>query len=345
MLRAVLMLTLLTSGWSCSGSAAPPTAPTPAPVAPSLPDGAAQAFVEEVLGLLQRNAVYRQRIDWADVGTRATAAAAGARTYDETKPAVTIALSALGEIHSYIRNIGGVGTWLRAGIPSCAAPEATRPTASADIGYVRVRNFGDVNESAAAAAYVAALHADIASQDRADLAGWVVDLRGNPGGNMWPMVAGVGPLLGDGVAGHFVSPEGRPSPWGYRAGQAFQNNTTVMTVATPHVRQSRSARVAVLLDRATGSAAEAIAVAFMGRAETRSFGDTTCGLATVVGQIPVSTGHTLLLATSLLGDRNAREQGESIAPDEATGASDIWARATDWVRSASANRASAPGRR
>ncbi len=27
--------------------------------------------------------------------------------------------------------------------------------------------------------------------------GWIVDLRGNGGGNMWPMLAGVGPILGE----------------------------------------------------------------------------------------------------------------------------------------------------
>jgi len=40
-----------------------------------------------------------------------------------------------------------------------------------------------------------------ASADRDDLIGWIVDLRGNGGGNMWPMLAGVGPVLGEGVVG------------------------------------------------------------------------------------------------------------------------------------------------
>ena len=30
------------------------------------------------------------------------------------------------------------------------------------------------------------------------------DLRGNIGGNMWPMIAGVGPILGDGIIGWIV---------------------------------------------------------------------------------------------------------------------------------------------
>ena len=36
--------------------------------------------------------------------------------------------------------------------------------------------------------------------------GWIVDLRGNGGGNMWPMLAGIGPILGEGIAGYFIDP-------------------------------------------------------------------------------------------------------------------------------------------
>ena len=34
--------------------------------------------------------------------------------------------------------------------------------------------------------------------------GWIVDLRGNFGGNMWPMLLSVEPLIGNGTLGYFV---------------------------------------------------------------------------------------------------------------------------------------------
>ena len=37
-----------------------------------------------------------------------------------------------------------------------------------------------------------------------DLLRWIVDLRGNYGGNIWPMIAGVGPVLGEGIIGWIV---------------------------------------------------------------------------------------------------------------------------------------------
>jgi hypothetical protein len=49
----------------------------------------------------------------------------------------------------------------------------------------------------------------ICSLDQVHPGGWIVDLRGNSGGDMWPMVAGLGPIIGDGVLGAFVAPDGR----------------------------------------------------------------------------------------------------------------------------------------
>ena len=38
--------------------------------------------------------------------------------------------------------------------------------------------------------------------------GWIVDLRGNGGGNMWAMLAGVGPILGEGEPGASLQEDG-----------------------------------------------------------------------------------------------------------------------------------------
>ena len=64
-----------------------------------------------------------------------------------------------------------------------------------------------------AAAFADAIQAAIRQADRAELAGWIVDLRGNTGGNMWPMLAGFGPVLGEGTAGFFIDPDGVGVPW------------------------------------------------------------------------------------------------------------------------------------
>lgn len=61
-------------------------------------------------------------------------------------------------------------------------------------------------------AYAAAGGRALRQHESAD--GWVVDLRGNSGGSMWPMLAVALPLLGgDGVIGAFVTRDGARTPW------------------------------------------------------------------------------------------------------------------------------------
>jgi C-terminal processing protease CtpA/Prc len=43
--------------------------------------------------------------------------------------------------------------------------------------------------------------------------GWIVDLRGNLGGNMWPMLAGVAPLIDSRMMGSFVDADGKKTTW------------------------------------------------------------------------------------------------------------------------------------
>ncbi|MFI5825003.1 S41 family peptidase [Streptomyces rishiriensis] len=48
----------------------------------------------------------------------------------------------------------------------------------------------------------------VAKADRPGACGWVVDLRRNHGGNMRPMLAVAGPILGDGKVGMFGAGHG-----------------------------------------------------------------------------------------------------------------------------------------
>lgn len=43
--------------------------------------------------------------------------------------------------------------------------------------------------------------------------GWVADLRRNSGGNMWGMLPGLQPLLGEGKVGAFVNRKGSRLRW------------------------------------------------------------------------------------------------------------------------------------
>jgi hypothetical protein len=129
-------------------------------------------------------------------------------------------------------------------------------------------------------AFANAIQAVLRDRDRDGLAGWIVDLRGNGGGNMWSMVAGLGPVLGEGLVGYFIDPLGQRIPWEYRHPSSFNGGTAVVTVTSPYTLRRPMPRVAVLTDVRIASSGEATAIAFRGRPNTRSFGEPTCGLST-----------------------------------------------------------------
>src|SRR5262249_27262645 len=84
--------------------------------------------------------------------------------------------------------------------------------------------------------------------------GWVVDLRGNIGGDMWPMLAGIGPILGEGGVGAFVG-KGDKRKWVYRDGRALEGEKVEMRATAPYQLKQADPPVAVLTDGQTAARA------------------------------------------------------------------------------------------
>jgi carboxyl-terminal processing protease len=150
--------------------------------------------------------------------------------------------------------------------------------------------------------------------------GWIVDLRGNTGGNMWPMLTGIGPILGDGVVGSFVAADGN-IPWFYQDGKTGTRNqagleTVSLTLEDAPVLMTPSAPVAVLIDTSTASSAEAITIAFHGRPDTRFFGARTAGKSTAVQPFKLDDGAELYLTTAIDADRTGKQFPDGFTPDQ-----------------------------
>ena len=195
---------------------------------------------------------------------------------------------------------------------SAPLPPALSPPAN--IGSVAVGAFSGTVEQANA--YARQIQDSIASRDRDDLIGWIVDLRSNGGGNMWPMIAGLGPIIGAGPLGYFLGPTGSETVWDYRNGSSYSGSIAVTTVSPPYTLRRAAPRVAVLSDNRIASSGEATLIAFLRRPNTRSFGQPTCGLSTANATYPLSDGAMLTLTTSLMADRAKTPFGDSIPPDE-----------------------------
>lgn len=170
-------------------------------------------------------------------------------------------------------------------------------------------------ETPASLTYVNAGRAALTSN--ADTCGWIIDLRGNRGGNAFLMLSAVAPLLGVGVVSRFRSRNGQTSgitldEQGMAHGVDGLDDNWVEPVPSP----LSMIPVAVLINGATASAAEAVAIAFVGRAGTRSFGAPTRGVPTANEATFLTDGALLVVTVGVGVDRGGHLYEGPVIPDE-----------------------------
>lgn len=266
-----------------------------------------QEYLARALDLMQAQSLGRDSLDWPQIRAEAMRRAAGAQTVEGTHDAIRAALAELGDGHSFF--LPARQPWaarVLGALNPRAAPEGRR--VSARVGYVSVPGFGGANPHEFAQAITGAM----ASADGPQVCGWIVDVRGNGGGNMWPMLAGLAPLLGDGPFGYFVSHDSARAKWEIPGAAALR--------ATAGLEHPRPA-VAVLQGPRTTSSGEAVVVAFRGRPDVRTFGQPTRGLSTSNVTNVLADGSRLNVTNAVFADRTGRLYGGTIPPDQETPAS------------------------
>lgn len=291
----------------------------------------ARAYVEAALDTMQHHSINKYKIDWPTFRAAAIARAGTAQLPVDTYAALTQTVAALGDGHSGFFPPSNSVAATRVGVQAADLPPtpATIPSGrmlDARIAYVFVPQFAGSNPTGrvdSTLAVVRRLDAEgAANGDPAGPCGWVIDLRLNLGGNMYPMVAGVGPILGEGHAGVFVDADDNRQDWYYRAGAAgiAVNGTEYpfATASTPYTLRRAAPPVAVLYGPLTASSGEATAISFRGRPSARSFGTPTYGVSTANTPYRLSDGAILNLTTAVQGDRTGRLYGGPVPPDEVT---------------------------
>ncbi len=320
--------------------------PVPAPqISPTAISPGAATFLDNAIDIMRQHALHGQGVDWVALRTEAFKRAGGAFNPIDTYPAIYWALVQLGDPGSHLRLPPGLYPDQIALLqqaekealntaPGGPRTETSIPTAftsrrlpEGHIVTAQGRNFGyvvlprcsakDNDGLLLYAADVRRLLTDLSAQNAQ---GWIVDLRGNTGGNMWPMLTGIGPILGDGLVGSFVAADGNVT-WFYQDGKTGTRNpagleTVSLALEDAPVLMTPSSPVAVLVDSSTASSAEAITIAFHGRPDTRFFGTRTAGKSTAVQPFKLDDGAELYLTTAIDADRSGKAYPDGFTPDE-----------------------------
>jgi carboxyl-terminal processing protease len=282
----------------------------------------ASQLLDETLGFMEKNYYRRNDVSWPVLAAEAKARLREAVSCEDAYATISWCFQQLKEPHSFImppdkasRYTGGTGG------PGLSMADLTELVGEIrgewlqdSIAYLTIP-WVSTTDSLVCLRIADSLQTVIARLDSRNITRWIIDLRKNSGGNCWPMLAGIGPLLGDGVYGYFVSGDQRV-PISYRDGSAFRGRHVVCRVSNGGYR-TRSDRksIVVLTGRRTVSAGEIVALAFKGRAQTCLIGEPTAGLTTANSTYELSDKSLLVLTVCQEADHMGNICRGSIQPD------------------------------
>ena len=282
-------------------------------------------YTATVLQLAEQG-IYSDSEEFASASAHAKEVAKDADSVDDVREALDDAIHAAGGKHSRLFSPEQVEQ--RAANADAAGSAAGAGPAVDVKGGVAVATVPGVTRHADVQGYADTLADGLAQARDGGACGAVVDLRGNDGGDMGPMLAGLSPVIPDGTAMEFVY-SGRTSPVTIDGNSATGGGTPLSTDGGKW-----DAPTAVLVDGETASSGEATMLAFRGLDNSRSFGTPTAGFASANTVYDFPDGSELMLTIAKDRDRDGQTYAEDpIEPDTKTELGDAaLAAAQKWLR-------------
>ena len=267
----------------------------------------------EAIDIMQKQSIHRNEIDWINLRYKAMKELRATEGRAGYKNAMREAFRLINTNHSYLLNsdydfLTGYSD------KRCRFEADDNTSFGRHIGYIRVDTFSSKSPQEQVK-YATKLQNQIRQQDSTELKAWIVDLRYNGGGNMYPMLAGVGPLLGNGRFGYFIYPDGDTAEFGYYEGASILKKRKKTIVESPYKVKNNDIELYILTSSRTASSGEALAIAFKEAPNTTFIGEITCGLATVNRNFKLKNQNILNLTVGLMADRIKNTYENGIVPD------------------------------
>lgn len=281
----------------------------------------------EIIKCIRQNSIYSGSLDYEDIQKDFEQYIDTFTTYEKVGKYYTMILRMAGDNHSFYANKKMLDNYSKKQKDNIGF---SYKLLEGNIGYLEIPGFlsGDkdvVND------FANQIHNAIRELDtKQTITGWIVDLRNNTGGNMWPMVLGLNPLIGNEAAGYFKFANKK----GLEEWKTSSPHNGI-TIKEPYRLKKPEAKIAVLYSNKTLSSGEATAICFIGKPNTRSFGTPTGGLTSTNGIFNLSDDNIFVLAVGYDLDRNKKEYKGKIQPDvmiEDTNTEIVLENAKSWIK-------------
>jgi carboxyl-terminal processing protease len=267
----------------------------------------AKNYIDIIIQHMETGFIRKNEIDWSFLKDEVYKSIKGAKTTNDTYIGVVKAINILNEKHTVFYTPDGQFLGISK-LRSNFSPVKNMTQIPENFGYLKKPGFSGNKEQSKA--FANDIRNSIISQDKKPLNGWVIDLRENGGGNMWPMLIGLYPILGQENQGYFKDSNNNIEPWN-KIIEVFNKDFNLKK----YTLKNNNPKIAVLFDETVASSGEATAIAFAGRRNTKSFGQPTAGYATANNTLPLSDGAKLILTSAYMLDRTKKIYSENVIPD------------------------------
>ncbi len=242
-----------------------------------------EQYVRKAVKLMDKHGLFAEGPAWEQ--TRAAALEARPGSKEEAYEIARTALKVAGGKHSFISTVESQQE-------SATEDKETEPSVTTlDDGILLIvlphfsGQSADENQRYAKVVLDALPEADAPEADAPK--GVVIDLRGNTGGNMYPMIAAIHRFLPDDNILRFKT---------RKFTMPVMKDMVLRNVGLS-ARPALDCPVALLTDEWTASSGEAVLLCFRGLEKARTFGAPTAGYASANAPYPMPDGSQLVLTT------------------------------------------------
>lgn len=278
-----------------------------------------QQYVSKALDIMQHKSVNKSKVNWEELSRITLDDASKAKTVKETYPVLEKALRSLDDSHSRFYPAEEVRQYtLGYKATGQEFPVIEGRLLENKYAYINLPDIGSFNKDDWNL-YINTFYSKINELQKHKPEGWIIDLRNNYGGMLYPMYAAAAPFFDRKNIVGTKDAEGTVEYFNYRDGTFYEGSTAtqLFTLKEKQPRQIKTP-IAVLVNKVTGSSAEFITAAFAGQKNVKLIGVNTQGLTSGNQEYKLSDGSFLVLTIGNIVDRTGKEYriiGEGIAPD------------------------------
>lgn len=285
--------------------------------------------VDTLYTFIKFNSIHRTSVDWQQIDKSFNDQIKNAQSLRDTMNCFVTVLKSLNDVHSqlYLNNqfyghypVFDDSVLARLRPLNDKAVSVTNQVhteiLAKEISYIRIPSFR-VYESKHLTDFAQSLADKVHLLSKKGKKGFIIDLRLNGGGNIYPMLSGLGALLGDQIVGYETDiNDSIRRTWGIKNGNFIIGGYQTTQVKPRSAPGLKSIPVVVLLGPVTKSAGSMVAIAFKGRPHTFFIGEPTAdGYTTSNGYFQFAHNLTLNFATNYVADRNRRVYKTTVNPD------------------------------